>query len=65
MVKNEEFNYIKAKQELVGILDWFESGDPDLDKALENYKQAELLIGQIEKYLKDTEKKLKISVSKG
>lgn len=65
MAKKDEFNYAKAKQELVELLDWFESGDPDLDKALDNYKKAEVLIAQIETYLKDTEKKLKITVNKG
>ena len=58
------FNYVAAKQELIELLDWFESGDADLDKALENYKKAEDLIKQIEAYLKDTEAKIKINIKK-
>jgi exonuclease VII small subunit len=33
------FNYVAAKKELIDLLDWFESGNADLDKALENYKK--------------------------
>lgn len=63
MAKND-FNYSLKKQQLVELLDWFESGDADLDKALENYKKAEVLIAELQDYLKDTEKKIKITVNK-
>lgn len=63
MVK-KEFDYKDARQELDEILAWFESSNPDLDKALIKYKRAEELIKQTEDYLKDIEKKLKITVNK-
>ncbi|HPD98679.1 MAG TPA: exodeoxyribonuclease VII small subunit [Candidatus Saccharibacteria bacterium] len=60
----KEFNYPAARQELNELLEWFESGAADLDKALANYKRAEELISQIESYLGDIEKKLHINVHK-
>jgi exodeoxyribonuclease VII small subunit len=63
MTKNN-FNYSLKKRQLVELLDWFEAGDADLDKALENYNKAEVLIAELQDYLKDTEKKIKITVNK-
>lgn len=58
------FDYVAAQAELNDLLDWFESGNTDLDKALINYKRAVDLISQIEAYLLDTEAKLQISIQK-
>jgi len=63
-MQKKEFNYPAARQELNELLEWFESGAADLDKALANYKRAEELISQIESYLGDIEKKLHINVHK-
>lgn len=59
----KEFNYPAARKELQELLDWFESGSTDLDKALQNYKRAEELIVEIEAYLSDIEKKLEITIN--
>ena len=58
----KDFDYNKARKELAELIEWFESGSADLDKALANYKRAEELITQIESYLGDLEKKLSITV---
>ena len=60
----KSFDYVAAHAELNDLLDWFESGNTDLDKALVNYKRAEELIAQIEAYLLDTEAKLQIKINK-
>lgn len=64
MAKQQEFDYASARKELHELLEWFESGASDLDKALDNYKRAEELINKIEGYLDDLEKKLQITVHK-
>jgi exodeoxyribonuclease VII small subunit len=53
-----QFDYLKAKNELNEILNWFESDDISLDEALTKYQNAEIIIKNIESYLKTT--KLKI-----
>lgn len=59
----KEFNYTTARKELQEVLEWFESGSADLDKALTNYKRAEELIAEIEAYLSDIEKKLNVTIN--
>ena len=61
---SNKFDYVAAQAELNDLLDWFESGNTDLDKALINYKRAEELIAQIEAYLSNTEAKLQITIQK-
>jgi exodeoxyribonuclease VII small subunit len=61
-MSDKEFDYSKAKTELQDIVSWFEQGDPNLDEALAKYKKAEELIINIEKYLEDMEKQLKITI---
>lgn len=51
-------NYIQMSQELDNILLWFESGDVDLDQAMAKYRQATLLIEQMENYLKTAQNKI-------
>jgi len=40
-------------------MQWFESGDVDLDEALAKYQQAIKLIEQMETYLKNAKNKIK------
>ena len=56
MVKN--IDYQAKKLALEAIVTWFESGDVQIDEALAKYEQAEVLINELEAYLKNT--KLKI-----
>lgn len=58
------FDYVAAQAELNDLLDWFESGNTDLDNAISKYKRAEELIAQIESYLSDIEAKLQITIQK-
>ena len=62
MTAKNEFNYQEARKELQELLDWFESGSAELDKALDNYKRAEELISQIEAYLSAIDTKLQITL---
>lgn len=62
MTAKNEFNYQEARKELQELLDWFESGSAELDKALDNYKRAEELISQIEAYLTVIDTKLQITL---
>jgi exodeoxyribonuclease VII small subunit len=58
-------NYGQMSRELDGILLWFESGDIDLDEAVNKYQQALKLIDEMEDYLKTAQNKIqKISASK-
>lgn len=61
-MKKDNFDYSIKKAQLIELLDWFDSGEADLDKALTNYQKAEVLIKQLEAYLKETEQKLKITI---
>lgn len=62
MADNEVFDYAKAREELNEVLDWFESGEIDVEMAIKQHARAEELIKQIESYLKDVEKNLKINI---
>lgn len=62
MATKKEFNYQDARKELQELLDWFESGSAELDKALDNYKRAEELISQIEEYLHAIDTQLRITL---
>jgi exodeoxyribonuclease VII small subunit len=56
-------NYRQMSEELAELIEWFESQDPDIDRALEKYNQAMELIEQMEEYLKTAENKIrKISI---
>lgn len=46
-------------EELDNILAWFESGDVDLDKAVQKYGQAQKLLDEMENYLKTAENKIR------
>jgi exodeoxyribonuclease VII small subunit len=62
MATKKEFNYQEARKELQDLLDWFESGSAELDKALDNYKRAEELISQVEAYLRAIDAKLQVTL---
>lgn len=61
-MKSDNFDYSNKKAQLVELLDWFDSGEADLEMAIVNYTKAEELIKQLEEYLKYTEQKLKITI---
>lgn len=50
--------YAQLSAELVAIIDWFESGQVELDEAIDKYEQASKLIKQLEAYLKTAENKI-------
>ncbi len=52
-------SYRQLSDELAEIMDWFESGEVDLDAAVIKYKQATELISKLEKYLKTAENEIK------
>ena len=51
--------YQQLKAELEEVLAWFEQDDIDVDMALEKHDQAEKLIAELQKYLDETEQKIK------
>ena len=51
--------YRQLSAELAEIMEWFESGEVDLDEAIEKYKQAMELIEELEGYLKKAENEIK------
>ena len=52
-------SYAELSAQLAEIMQWFESGDVDLDEALAKYQQATKLIEQMEAYLKTAKNKIK------
>jgi exodeoxyribonuclease VII small subunit len=66
MVKKELKNLKNYKQmadELAELMEWFESGNVDIDEAMNKYEQAMKLIEQMEQYLKTAENKIrKVSI---
>lgn len=52
-------SYRKLTNELARLMEWFESGDVDLEEAIENYQKAMKLIGELEEYLKSAENEIK------
>lgn len=57
-------DYQAKKLELDAILAWFESSDVQIDQALKRYNQAEVLIKELETYLKDTKTQIDRLVNK-
>lgn len=57
-------DYKTMQSELDSLLEWFESGDVDLDQATEKYEQALDLIQKMETYLKTAENKIEIIKAK-
>jgi exodeoxyribonuclease VII small subunit len=52
-------DYAQLSAELAAIIDWFETGDVDIDSAIGKYEQAVKLIAELEDYLKTAENKIK------
>jgi exodeoxyribonuclease VII small subunit len=52
-------SYRQMASELDQIMQWFESGDIDIDEAINKYEVARKLIVEMEKYLKTAENKIK------
>ena len=52
-------SYSELSAELSEIMEWFESGQVDLDQALTKHQQATKLIEQMETYLKTATNKIK------
>lgn len=51
--------YRQLSDELAQLMEWFESGNVDLDEAIVNYQKAMKLIGELEDYLKNAENEIK------
>jgi len=52
-------SYKELSKELDEILEWFESGEHNIDEALPNYEAAMKLLQQLESYLEAAENKIK------
>lgn len=48
-------NYARLEAELQEIINWFESGNSDVDLAVKKYERGLELVGQLEKYLGQAE----------
>jgi exodeoxyribonuclease VII small subunit len=57
--KNHTSTYKELASQLANILEWFESEDIDLDKAVTQYEKAMELLVEMETYLKTAENKVK------
>jgi exodeoxyribonuclease VII small subunit len=51
-------SYRQMATELDQIMQWFESGDIDIDEAINKYEEARKLIVEMEIYLKTAENKI-------
>ena len=58
MAKDTNFSYKEARAELSDILDWFESGEVDIEQALAKYDRADELLKAIDAYLSDAKAKI-------
>lgn len=58
MAKDTNFSYKEARSELSDILDWFESGEVDIEQALAKYDRADELLKAIDAYLNDAKAKI-------
>ena len=52
-------SYAQLSQKLSELIAWFESDQVELDAAIAKYDEATKLIGEMEKYLKTAENKIK------
>lgn len=50
--------FSELQAELEGIIDWFESGNPDIDQAAEKYEQGLRLAAELKDRLEETENKV-------
>lgn len=64
MSKGKDFSYQASRKELSEILEWFESGEIDIEQALAKYDRADELLKQIEVYLRDAKAKISKKIKK-
>ncbi len=64
MVK-QDFDYKKTRSELDDILAWFESGEVDIEQAIEKYQKAEVLLKELNDYLADASAKIEKLIKQG
>ncbi len=57
--KNDELDFGKAFQELEELAQWFEQGEPDLDRALAKFERAMTLTTFLKTRLAETENRVK------
>jgi exodeoxyribonuclease VII small subunit len=48
-------NYSEMMNELQELLSALQSGDVDIDEALEKYRRGQILVGELEEYLQKAE----------
>jgi exodeoxyribonuclease VII small subunit len=58
MATEKTFSYAAARSELNEILEWFESGEVDVELALAKYDRADVLLKEIDAYLRDAKAKI-------
>lgn len=51
--------YQQLKTELDEVLEWFDSGDIDIEEAVEKYEKANKLLKELEKLLSEAELSIK------
>lgn len=57
--KKSDIDFAKAFDELEGIAQWFEQGEPDLEKGLQKFERATELAKALKTKLEDAENKIK------
>ena len=57
--KSSDVDFGKGFAELEEIAQWFEKGEPDLDKGLEKFERATALVQSLKERLKDAENRVK------
>jgi exodeoxyribonuclease VII small subunit len=58
-MSNSAKSYREMAEKLDSVMQWFESGDLDIDEAVKKYEEAKKLLDEMEKYLKTAENKIK------
>ncbi len=63
MTKQKTYKELRA--ELDDVLSWFEADNLDVDEAIDKYKQAIKLTGELQDYLKTVKNTVKKLTNKG
>ena len=64
MSKPTDFDFAAKLAELEKVLEWFESDDIDLDKAIAQYELGVQISQELQDYLKKMENKVKVIKAK-